>query len=186
MAPADIPSRTPPDEGPSRAAVQEAGLSEAAGAAARKTILVVDDLPAVGRAVAFFLGQSGYQTLQVESGEAALELLGSKPVDGVMLDVQMPKMNGFETCVRLHECARAANRTLKIWFMTGINYRELPEECAKAGGLGVFHKPFDWPLLLAELDREFGWWHGRPAAPGEQHSMPLKLSTEAREDIAPV
>ncbi len=37
--------------------------------------------------------------------------------------------------------------------MTGIHYRELEEECAKAGGRAVFHKPFDWPQLLAELEQ---------------------------------
>ena len=167
MAPSNLPNGTPPGEDPSPAASPESCLNQTPNAAALKTILVVDDQAPVGRSVAFYLEKCGYRTHLVGSGDAALELLGSKPVDGVLLDIQMPKMNGFETCVRLHELARGANRSLKIWFMTGINYRELPDECRAAGGLGVFHKPFDWPLLLAELDQGFGLQPNRPPAPGE-------------------
>jgi CheY-like chemotaxis protein len=167
MAQSNFPRGTPPGEEPSQAAIPVPRPSQPANEASLKTILVVDDQPAVSRSVAFYLEKCGYRTHQADSGDVALQLLGCMPVDGVLLDIQMPKMNGFETCIRLHELARAANRPLKIWFMTGINYRELPDECAKAGGLGVFHKPFDWPLLLAELDRGFGLHPTRPPAPAE-------------------
>lgn len=117
----------------------------------RRTLLVVDDQPSVRASIAYFLEVCGYRTLQAESGQAALDLLGKEQVDGVLLDVQMPKLNGFETSVRLNALTRASNRPIKIWFMTGVYYRELNEECAKAGGLSVFRKPFDWPGMLAEL-----------------------------------
>ncbi|HEY8995601.1 MAG TPA: response regulator [Lacunisphaera sp.] len=120
---------------------------------AQRTVLVVDDQSAVRTSIAFFLEISGYRTFKAESGEAAMDLLRKERIDGVLMDVQMPTLNGFETSVRLHEIAREANRPVKIWFMTGISYRELKDDCAKAGGISVFQKPFDWPALLAEFER---------------------------------
>ncbi len=121
--------------------------------AAQRTILVVDDQSAVCTSVAYYLNICGYRTLQAESGQAAIELFGKEQIDGILLDVQMPKLNGFETSLRLHALARETNRQIKIWFMTGIYYRELKEDSTKAGGLAVFQKPFDWPQLLTELEQ---------------------------------
>lgn len=125
----------------------------AAPTATPRTLLIVDDQQAVRTSIAYYLGMCGYRTFRAESGEAAIELLRKEQVDGVLMDVQMPVLNGFQTCVRLHALAREANRQIKVWFMTGINYRELRDECEKSGGEAVFQKPFDWPQLLAELDR---------------------------------
>lgn len=145
-------------ESPSEPVARETSVSPeraqlSASGGTQRTLLVVDDQPSVCASIAYYLEISGYRTLKAESGQAALELLNKEQIDGVLLDVQMPKLNGFETCIRLHELARATNRPLKIWFMTGVYYRELKDACAKAGGLAVFQKPFDWPNLLAELKR---------------------------------
>ncbi|MFZ5494647.1 MAG: response regulator [Verrucomicrobiota bacterium] len=118
-----------------------------------RTLLVVDDQPGVCASIAYFLEVCGYRTFRAESGQAALDLFGREQIDGVLLDVQMPRLNGFETCARLREFAQAANRPLKVWFMTGVHYRELKEDCARAGGVSFFQKPFDWPQLLAELEQ---------------------------------
>lgn len=119
----------------------------------RRTLLVVDDQPAVGISIAYCLEVCGYRTFRAESGQAAIDLFSKEQIDGVLLDVQMPRMNGLETSVRLHELARASNRRIIVWFMSGIYYREMKADCAKAGGVAVFQKPFDWPQLLAELDQ---------------------------------
>lgn len=124
-----------------------------APSARRRTILVVDDQHTVCTSVAYYLEICGYRTFRAESGQAAIELLGKEQIDGVLLDVQMPRQNGFETSARLHELSKELNRQVKIWFMTGIYYRELKEDCAKAGGVAVFQKPFDWPQLLLELEQ---------------------------------
>lgn len=116
-----------------------------------KTLLVVDDQRAVRASVAYFLEVCGYRTFCAESGQAAIELLETKQIDGVLLDVQMPELNGLETCTRLRNLALTTGRPVKIWFMTGIWYRELKADCARAGGEAVFQKPFDWPQLLAAL-----------------------------------
>ncbi len=118
-----------------------------------RTLLVVDDLPSVCSSIAYYLEVCGYRTFKAGSGLAAVEIYRREQIDGVLLDVQMPGMNGFQTCVQLQAIARETGRQLPVWFMTGIHYRELAEDCAKAGGRTVFHKPFEWTQLLAELEQ---------------------------------
>lgn len=122
----------------------------------RRAILVVDDQASVCTAVAYYLEVCGYKTFRAESGPAAIEIYGREQIDGVMLDVQMPQMNGFETSKRLHVLASGLGRQLKIWFMTAVHYRGSQEDCTAARGLSIFQKPFDWPRLLAELERGLG------------------------------
>jgi CheY-like chemotaxis protein len=147
-----VASVSPPESMGENPAPAGAATSTAPGSG-RRTLLVVDDQPSVCAAVAYFLETCGYRTFRAESGQAALVVLGQELIDGILLDVQMPRLNGFETCRRLHELARAANRQLKIWFMTGLSYRGLKEDCIRAGGLAVFQKPFEWPELLAEIEK---------------------------------
>lgn len=122
----------------------------------RRTLLVVDDQASVCVSIAYFLELCGYRVLRAESGQAAVDLFAKEQIDGVLLDIQMPRLNGFQTSARLREIAQAANRQLKVWFMTAVSYRELNDDCARAGGVAVFRKPFEWPNLLAELARGLG------------------------------
>jgi CheY-like chemotaxis protein len=138
----------------------------------RRVILVVDDQASVCTAVAYYLEICGYRTFRAESGQAAIEICGREQIDGVLLDVQMPQMNGFETSKRLHAVASGLGRQLKVWFMTAIHYRESQDHCAAAGGLGVFQKPFEWPHLLAELARGLNPAAAEPARPSADPSPP--------------
>lgn len=122
-------------------------------AAPPRTLLVVDDLSSVCTSVAYYLEVCGYRTFKADSGLAALEIYRREQIDGVLLDIQMPGMNGFQTCAQLQAIARETGRQLPVWFMTGIHYRELEADAAKAGGRTVFHKPFEWTQLLVELEQ---------------------------------
>ncbi|MFM7172531.1 MAG: response regulator transcription factor [Caldilinea sp.] len=62
-----------------------------------KTILVVDDEPRMARFVKMNLDLEGYHSLEANTGSQALEKLRNHPVDLVLLDVEMPGMDGFET-----------------------------------------------------------------------------------------
>lgn len=118
-----------------------------------RTLLVVDDQSSVCASIAYYLEVCGYRTFKAGSGLAAVETYRREQIDGALLDVQMPGMNGFQTCVQLQAIARETGLQLPVWFMTGIHYRELAEDCAKAGGRTVFRKPFEWTQLLAEIEQ---------------------------------
>ena len=69
----------------------------------KKTILVVDDEPRMVRFVKMNLDLEGYQTLEAHDGFQALEKVREYQPDLVLLDVEMPSLDGFETLKRLRE-----------------------------------------------------------------------------------
>jgi two-component system KDP operon response regulator KdpE len=66
-------------------------------------ILVVDDDPALVRLVEQVLARNGYEVLKAGSGQEALRLLFAHRPDLVLLDVMMPKMDGWQTCSRIRD-----------------------------------------------------------------------------------
>lgn len=117
-----------------------------------RTLLVVDDQHSVCLALAYFLENQGYRVVAAESGAAAVTLVEKEPIDGALLDVHMPVMNGFDTCLRLQSQAAVTGRPLKIWFMTGAGTNELERRATELGALGMFRKPFDYPFFLEQLE----------------------------------
>ena len=66
-----------------------------------KTVLIVDDDPHIREVLAFALEKAGMASQAVEDGEAALAQVARKKPDLVILDINMPKMDGLEVCRRL-------------------------------------------------------------------------------------
>ena len=64
-------------------------------------MLVVDDDPAVGIVLTALLQQVGFEAIHAASGEAALERLGSVPIEVVITDLRMPGMDGMQLLERL-------------------------------------------------------------------------------------
>jgi DNA-binding response OmpR family regulator len=65
------------------------------------TILLVDDEDSVRKVLAFPLERDGYVVVQAADGEEALERFAAQPVDLVVLDIMLPKLDGLEVCKRL-------------------------------------------------------------------------------------
>ena len=68
-----------------------------------KRILLVDDEPLIIKGLRFTLEQEGYEILTASDGEEALEVFRSEPVDLVLLDVMLPKLDGIQVCQRIRE-----------------------------------------------------------------------------------
>src|SRR5438067_7983483 len=65
------------------------------------TILLVDDEDAVQKLLAYPLERDGFRVLQARDGQEALRRFAEEPVDLVVLDVMLPKLDGLEVCKRL-------------------------------------------------------------------------------------
>ena len=61
-------------------------------------ILVVDDIPLNIELLHTYLKSSGYEVIEAQDGEEALKLVADSQPDLILLDVMMPKINGFEVC----------------------------------------------------------------------------------------
>ena len=75
-----------------------------------KRILLVDDEPLILKGLKYTLEQDGYETDTAVDGQEALDKFFSGVYDLVLLDVMLPKMNGFDICKTL----RAENRTTSV------------------------------------------------------------------------
>ena len=135
-----------------------------------RRILVVDDRSA-NRSVALALLQKlGYSGEAVESGEEALTVLAERPFAAVLLDVEMPGLDGLETCRRLRRQEAGRGRTPVIG-LTAHTSTEERKKCFAAGMDAFLPKPFRTGELAAVLDL----WTGI-----EMAAEPLPESLEER------
>ncbi len=116
-------------------------------------VLVVDDDPALCEVVADAIERRGYQVRQAPSGNAALNLILSEPIDIVISDALMPDGSGMELVSALKT---SPSPQPPVLIMTG--YADLTTENAIAAGAHhVFFKPFDAAELIAKLDETIGF-----------------------------
>ena len=114
------------------------------------SILLVDDVRAVRRAVSPFLEFEGYHVLEAEDGLEALTLLDDEPVDLVLLDISMPGMDGFEVLTQLRQ--RFAPETLPVIIATGENTESTDQlRGFDLGANDYVTKPLDMAVVLARI-----------------------------------
>jgi PAS domain S-box-containing protein len=123
---------------------------EAKGLIRRASVLIVDDKPANQIALAAAL-EDECDVVLADSGTEAIGLLDSNPlIDVILMDVQMPGMDGFETAACIKKMP--ACRDIPIIFVTAV-YKEDPyvKKGYKAGGIDYFSKPFDPDILRMKI-----------------------------------
>ena len=127
----------------------------AAGAEGGARVLVVEDNMVNAMVARAMLGQFGMASLHADGGQAALELLQRQPFDIVMMDCQMPGLDGFETTRRWRaiEAARQPAGRLPIIAVTASAGATNREQCLAAGMDGFIAKPFEMEELRALLER---------------------------------
>lgn len=110
------------------------------------TVLVVDDAAFIRRMFVAALGND-YQVLQAVSGDECLTLLESGLPDIILLDIEMPGTDGYETCRQLKD--RYAE--VPVIFVSGHDREEDKLKGYDAGGDDYVTKPFDSKVLLAKV-----------------------------------
>ncbi len=118
----------------------------------RPSILVVDDVSSNRTLLRSILAPYGFSTLEADDGEQALDLLRAHPVDMVLTDIKMPRMDGYELCSRIRDFAAAEKRTIPVIAITAFTRNLLPEALA-AKFDAVLVKPVSRNELLRWLVR---------------------------------
>ncbi len=138
-----------------RAALSGAGDAGAGGAtpleALRAKVLVVDDDPMNRQVAVGMLQQLGCAVVAVDGGAACLERVRKETYDWVLMDCDMPDMDGFETTRRLRQ--EMEGRVKGIIALTAHYGAEVKERCREAGMDGYLSKPLRMEPLLAQLER---------------------------------
>ncbi|MFZ1828362.1 MAG: EAL domain-containing protein [Candidatus Competibacteraceae bacterium] len=109
------------------------------------TILVVDDDPMTCLLVSESLQQAGFRIEQAENGRQALEVFEQVHPDLVTLDVMMPELDGFATCIELRR--RPEGAQVPILMMTGLDDYESINQALLAGATDFITKPINFTLL---------------------------------------
>lgn len=112
-------------------------------------ILVVDDIPVNIQLLQAFLATQNYKTFIARNGEEALRQVESVEPDLILLDVMMPKMNGYETCRQLKQMEKA--KYTPIIMVTALNEMESKIKGIEAGADDFISKPFNKLELLARV-----------------------------------
>ena len=112
-------------------------------------VLAVDDEAANRELVRRLLTDQGYVVQTAVDGLAALASIASNPPDIILLDVQMPVLDGFEVCRRVKQ--NPALRLTPVVLITGLSDRESRIQGIEAGADDFIHKPFDVGELTARV-----------------------------------
>lgn len=159
------------------AGARGADAEERRQARQERRILVVDDRSANRSVALALLGKLGYAAEAVQSGEEALVLLAEKPFSAVLLDLEMPGLDGLETCRGVRQQEGPGRRTPVI-ALTAHASEEERKLCFAAGMDAFLPKPFRTRELAAALDL----WTGVETATVEEPG-PAAQSEPAAESL---
>lgn len=119
-----------------------------------KTVLAVDNSPSIRCMVALTLREAGYEVLEASDGQEALELALSRPVDAILTDQNMPRLDGLGF-IRAFR-SRPEGKGTPIVFLSTKSADTLKAEARAAGALGWMVKPFTQAQLLAVMKKLLG------------------------------
>ena len=113
-------------------------------------ILLVDDTPENLRVLSKILNTFGYKARAVPDGVLALKVASTSPPDLILMDINMPRMDGYETCRRLKDNKRTKH--IPIIFLSAMAEIEDKIKGFEAGGVDYITKPFQVDEVLARLE----------------------------------
>lgn len=103
-----------------------------------KKILIVDDESNIRLGLNKCLAKEGYYIEEASNGEEALQLIYNKKYDLILMDVQMPELNGFDVLKRI----RKFGNSTRVIMMTAFGTVEMAVDSMKIGAVDFLSKPF--------------------------------------------
>ncbi len=122
-------------------------------------ILTVDDSIANLVLASTVLQQAGYEVLLAKEGKSALEMAKENKPDLILLDIEMPGWNGFETCEYIKAIPELV--AIPILFLSTLTKSKDKLRAFEAGGIDYIHKPFEEQELLARVHTHVELYHLR-------------------------
>lgn len=115
-----------------------------------KKVLIVDDEPNILLSLEFIISRAGFTVKTAQDGEQALQESTNWSPDLILLDINMPKLDGFEVCQRLRENPDF-NQT-KIIFLTAKGRQVEKEKGLALGADDYISKPFSNQLVIDTVE----------------------------------
>jgi len=117
-----------------------------------KTILVADDDLVNFKLMNFMLKQTGANVIWAKNGQEAVNLTEKGKVDAIIMDVQMPVMDGNEAASKIREI----NQNVPIIILSAYTSRDLKLWTQQGGSNGYLNKPVHPDNLFGTIDKFFG------------------------------
>ena len=129
------------------------------------TILIVDDNQEIREIIEILLTGEGFQAVQAKDGMTALELLKEREFDLIILDIMMPGLNGYQTCLEIRKISNAP-----ILFLSARTQESDKTLGFSSGGDDYLAKPFSYAELVIRakaLLRRYQVYQGKPNVPAQ-------------------
>jgi CheY-like chemotaxis protein len=117
------------------------------GSSSRKTVMIVDDSPTIRKILGLTLERAGYKVVAEPDGESAIERLIQVVPDLILLDIAMPKIDGYEVCKRIKQDPRTKHVPVVMLSGKGALFDKVKGHMA--GATEYLTKPFETPAVLA-------------------------------------
>lgn len=115
----------------------------------KKTILIVDDDLTNRLVLRALIGELGFDSIEVENGQEAVDALDQSHIDIILMDVMMPVMNGYESAKIIKS---RQQRFIPIIFLTAMTDENSLAKCIEAGGDDFLTKPYNHVLLTSKIN----------------------------------
>jgi DNA-binding response OmpR family regulator len=114
-------------------------------------ILIIDDEPNIVLSLEFLMKREGFEVAVAGDGESALRAMAERRPDLVILDVMMPRLNGFEVCQRIRAAPALAG--VRVLMLTAKGRESEMKKGLELGADAYVTKPFSTRDLVAEIRR---------------------------------
>jgi len=134
-------------------------------------ILIVEDNAGQQLATSMFITELGWQPVVASNGREALKTVQSQLVDLILMDLNMPEMDGFEAARRIRALPGAAGK-LPIIAVSANNLASVKQQCLAAGMNDFVPKPVNRKMLLTAIEKVLPDRAVDVVAPFDAHSSP--------------
>ena len=124
-----------------------ASTAPSSNGSSRKTVMIVDDSPTIRKILGLTLERAGYKVVAEPDGESAIERLIHVVPDLILLDIAMPKIDGYDVCKRIKQDPRTKHVPVVMLSGKGALFDKVKGHMA--GATEYLTKPFETPAVLA-------------------------------------
>jgi two-component system sensor histidine kinase RpfC len=150
-------------------------------AARRLSILVAEDNRTNQKVISKVLERAGHEVRLADNGELALDALTERAFDLVLMDVNMPVLDGIE-CTKLYRFASIGKKRVPIVALTADATPEARARCEEAGMDACLHKPIEPDRLIAIIDEIVGLGSLPSEAPAQPGDTDAEIAAEVVDD----
>ena len=140
-------------DSPPSLSTESGSVGEGVSSTRRWRILVVEDVPSLQRLLVLMLQKSGHEVLTADNGLDAIEIVSREALDAVLMDIQMPGLNGLEATRAIRSREAGSGRHIPIVAVTAHALTGDASTCHEAGADEYLRKPIDLDELMRVLAR---------------------------------